>query len=68
VYYIYINEGNSCGALLRREGYSSVYPTMTLPIRRLENILSFESITLELREEFANRQIQLYGNIYIDTV
>ena len=54
---------NSCSALFGRGESPFVYPTMTLPMRLLESMLLFTSIALELREEFANRQIQLYGNI-----
>ena len=43
----------------------SVYPTMTHPIRLLKSVLLFTSIAFELREEFANRQIQLYGIIRV---
>jgi hypothetical protein len=55
----FLLRGNLCGALLRWGGYSSVYPTMTLSMKCLKRIPLFESIRLELREEFVNRQIHL---------
>ena len=58
--------GNSCGALLRGNESSSAYPLMTLPVRRAVIRPSFASIADALREEFANKGLRLYENIYID--
>ena len=59
--------GNSCGALLGGNESFSAYPLMTLPVRRAAIRLSFASIADTLREEFANKGLRLYENIYIDT-
>ena len=40
-------------------------PLMTLPVRRAVIRLSFVSIADTLREEFANKGLRLYENIYI---
>ena len=58
--------GNSCGALLGGNKSFSAYPLMTLPVRRAAIRPSFTSIANTLREEFANKGIRLYENIYID--
>ena len=58
--------GNSCGALLGDNESSSAYPLMTLPMRRAVIRPSFASIADTLREEFANKGLRLYENIYID--
>ena len=58
--------GNSCGALLGGNESSSAYPLMTLPVRRAVIRPSFASIADTLREEFANKGLRLYENIYID--
>ena len=55
--------GNSCGALLGGNESSSAYPLMTLPVRRAVIRPSFADT---LREEFANKGLRLYENIYID--
>ena len=60
--------GNSCGALLGRNESSSAYPLMTLPVRRAAIRPRFTSIADTLREEFANKGLRLYENIYIDRV
>ena len=39
---------------------------MTLPVRRVVIRPSFASIADTLREEFANKGLRLYKNIYID--
>ena len=39
---------------------------MTLPVRRAVIRPSFASIADTLREEFANKGLRLYENIYID--
>ena len=41
---------------------------MTLPVRRAVIRPSFASIADTLREEFANKGLRLYENIYIDYV
>ena len=56
--------GNSCGALLGGNESSSAYPLMTLPVRRAVIRPSFASIADTLREEFANKGLRLYENIY----
>ena len=56
--------GNLCGALLGRNESSSAYPLMTLPVRRPVIRLSLASIADMLREEFANKGLQLYEYIY----
>ena len=58
--------GNSCGALLGGNESFSAYPLMTLPVRRAVIRPSFVSIADTLREEFANKGLRLYENIYID--
>ena len=58
--------GNSCGALLEGNESFSAYPLMTLPVRSAVIRPSFASIADTLREEFANKGIRLYENIYID--
>ena len=58
--------GNPCGALLGRNESSFAYPLMTLPVRRAVIRPSFASIADTLREEFANKGLRLYENIYID--
>ena len=57
--------GNSCGALLGGNESSSAYPLMTLPVRRAVIRPSFASIADTLREEFANKGLRLYENIYV---
>ena len=39
---------------------------MTLPVRRAVIRPSFASIADTLREEFANKGLRLYENIYVD--
>ena len=58
--------GNSCGALLGGNESFSAYPLMVLPMRRAVIRPSFASIADTLREEFANKGLRLYENIYID--
>ena len=58
--------GNPCGALLGGNESFSAYPLMTLPVRRAVIRPSFASIADTLREEFANKGLRLYENIYID--
>ena len=58
--------GNSCGALLGGNESFSAYPLMTLPVRRAVIRPSFASIADMLREEFANKGLRLYENIYRD--
>ena len=58
--------GNSCGALLGGNESSSAYPLMTLPVRCAVIRPGFASIADTLREEFANKGLRLYENIYID--
>ena len=58
--------GNSCGALLGGNESFSAYPLMTLPVRRAVIRPCFASIADTLREEFANKGLRLYENIYID--
>ena len=60
--------GNSCGALLGGNESFSAYPLMTLPVRRAVIRPSFASIAYTLREEFANKGLRLYENIYIDFI
>ena len=60
--------GNSCGALLGGNESSSAYPLMTLPARRAVIRPSLASIADTLREEFANKGLRLYENIYIDYI
>ena len=58
--------GNLCGALLRGSELAPVYPPMAIPMRHPVIARLFASIVCKLREEFANRQIQLYWIMYID--
>ena len=58
--------GNSCGALLGGNESFSAYPLMTLPVRSAVIRPGFTSITDTLWEEFANKGLRLYENIYID--
>ena len=56
--------GNSCGALLGGNESFSAYPLMTIPVRCAVIRPSFASIADTLREEFANKGLRLYENIY----
>ena len=60
------NGGKTCGALRRHGESFSVYPLITITMRRSVIILSFTLIARKLREEFANKGFELYQNIYRD--
>ena len=59
-----VTEGKLCGALRRRSESSSVYPLITITMRRPVILPSLVSIARKLREEFANMGFELYQNIY----
>ena len=63
---IFRNGGKTCGALRRHGESFSVYPLITITMRRSVIILSFTSIARKLDEEFANKGFELYQNIYRD--
>ena len=49
-----VTERETCSTLRRRSESSSVYPLITITMRRSVIILSFVSIAHKLREKFAN--------------
>ena len=62
---VFFHQGGKlpCGALCGHGDSPSIYPLMTVPVRRLVIIPSFTSIACTLRKEFASRQKWLYENI-----